>query len=107
MQAAYSRVAPGADTHGGCIVSSHARARFRVNQDSRWRAAQWSRLLVSLVIVALFAFAAWKLGFFRRNAPQRVVAEAERIAGHRWLATMFVLVYATLSAFALPVTVLA
>ena len=81
--------------------------RFRVNQDSRWRAAQWSRLLVSLVIFALFALAAWKLGFFRRNAPQRVVAEAERIAGHRWLATIFVLVYTTLSAFALPVTLLA
>ena len=75
--------------------------------ESRWRAAQWSGLLVSLVIFALFALAAWKLGFFGRNAPEKVVAEAERIAGRRWLAPIFVLVYATLCAFALPVTVLA
>ena len=78
-----------------------------MTDDRRGRSREWARLLLSLMALALFALAAWKLGFFERNAPQKVVAEAERIASQRWLAPIFVLVYAILAAFALPVTVLA
>src|SRR5438477_850464 len=78
-----------------------------MTRNDPWRATQWVRLLLTIVVLAAFAFAAWKLGFFTRNAPQKVVAEVERIAGRRWLAPIFGLVYATLAAFALPVTLLA
>ena len=60
-----------------------------------------------LVVLALFGLAAWKLGFFHHAAPQKVEAAAERVGGREWLAPTFILVYATLGAFALPVTVLA
>jgi uncharacterized membrane protein YdjX (TVP38/TMEM64 family) len=70
------------------------------------RAGDWVRLTVPFVVVALFAFAAWKLGLFS-SGEQKVVAAAERIGGREWLAPIFMLVYAALSALAIPETVLA
>ena len=54
-----------------------------------------------------FAFVAWKLGFFHRNGPQKVVAAAEKVGGRQWLAPIFIVIYATMAAFAIPATMLA
>ncbi|MFL5620648.1 MAG: TVP38/TMEM64 family protein [Gemmatimonadaceae bacterium] len=72
----------------------------------RERHTDWLRLLAPLVVLALFALAAWKLGFFRSRGADQVVAEAERVAGRQWLAPIFIVVYAALTAIALPMTML-
>lgn len=61
------------------------------------------RLLVTLLILALFFLGAWKLGLFQQNESNKVFAEAERVGGPRWLAPIFILVYAGLSTVAIPV----
>jgi len=72
----------------------------------RHRVRDWARLLVPLLMIALFAVAAWKLGFFKSAGSQRIVAEAERIGGRDWLAAAFVVIYAALGVVALPMTML-
>ncbi|MFL5620643.1 MAG: TVP38/TMEM64 family protein [Gemmatimonadaceae bacterium] len=72
----------------------------------RERHTDWLRLLAPLVVLVLFALAAWKLGFFRARGSQQVVAKAEHVAGRQWLAPIFVLVYFLLTTLALPMTML-
>ena len=72
----------------------------------RERHTDWFRLLAPLFVLAVFALVAWKLGFFRARASQQVLAEAERMAGRRWLAPIFIVAYAALTAAALPMTML-
>jgi uncharacterized membrane protein YdjX (TVP38/TMEM64 family) len=56
--------------------------------------------------MALLAVSAWKLGFFAPRGSHRIVAEAERVGGRRWLAATFIIVYALLGTLALPMTTL-
>jgi uncharacterized membrane protein YdjX (TVP38/TMEM64 family) len=63
----------------------------------------WIRLLLMLLFLVLFFFGAWKLGFFQQNESNKVFAEAERVGGPRWLAPIFIVVYAALATFAIPV----
>jgi uncharacterized membrane protein YdjX (TVP38/TMEM64 family) len=72
----------------------------------RERHTDWFRLLAPVFVLAVFALVAWKLGFFRARASQQVLTEAERIAGPRWLAPLFIVAYAALTAAALPMTML-
>jgi uncharacterized membrane protein YdjX (TVP38/TMEM64 family) len=65
------------------------------------------RLLGSLLVLAVFGFAAWKLGLFEPEAAEKVSAEAGRAAGIHWILPVYIAVYAIVAAFALPVGPLA
>ena len=62
------------------------------------------RLVAPLVVYAVLAFVAWKLGYFHE---QRVEEAAQSSRGSWWVGSMFVLIYAAVGAVALPVSPLA
>jgi uncharacterized membrane protein YdjX (TVP38/TMEM64 family) len=74
-----------------------------VSERTEWNSGDWARVLITLVILLLFFFGSWKLGFFQQGESDRVFAAAERVGGPNWLAPIFILVYAGLSTFAIPV----
>ncbi|HJP85507.1 MAG TPA: VTT domain-containing protein [Gemmatimonadaceae bacterium] len=62
------------------------------------------RLIAPFVIYAILAFAAWKLGYFRE---QKVEAAARTSTSSAVVGAVFVIIYGSVSAVALPVTLLA
>jgi len=62
------------------------------------------RLVAPLVLYAILAFVAWKLGFFR---VQKVEAAANSAASSPWIGAVFALLYAAVATVALPVGPLA
>jgi phospholipase D1/2 len=63
-----------------------------------------ARLIAPIVIYAVLAVIAWKLGYFR---SQKVTAEAESASGNPWIGVVFAAIYATIASLALPVGPLA
>jgi uncharacterized membrane protein YdjX (TVP38/TMEM64 family) len=61
------------------------------------------RLVAPVVIYAILAFVAWKLGYFR----EQTVEEAARSTGSVWVGGAFALIYGAVGALALPLTPLA
>jgi uncharacterized membrane protein YdjX (TVP38/TMEM64 family) len=72
----------------------------------RSRLADLLRLLVSVVVLAIFAFVAWKIGLFE-PAGAKKVSTLTGHAGGVWLAITFIVIYATIAALSLPVHPLA
>lgn len=62
------------------------------------------RLVAPFVLYAVFAFVAWKLGYFHE---QKVIQQSRTSSGSPFVATAFVLIYGAIAALALPVTPLA
>jgi len=73
----------------------------------RWRLADLLRLLVSILVLGVFALVAWKLGLFKPEAAEKVSAAGGRVGGIHWIVPTFIVVYAAIPAFALPVGPLA
>ena len=72
----------------------------------RSRLADLLRLLVSVVVLGIFALVAWKIGLFKPSGANKV----STVAGHPggvWLPITFIIVYASIAALALPVHPLA
>jgi uncharacterized membrane protein YdjX (TVP38/TMEM64 family) len=62
------------------------------------------RLIAPLVVYAVLALVAWKLGYFR---AQTVTASAAGAGSNPWIGAVFVLIYAAIATLALPVGPLA
>jgi uncharacterized membrane protein YdjX (TVP38/TMEM64 family) len=62
------------------------------------------RLVAPVVVYAILALVAWKLGYFR---TQKVTAAAGNATGSLWIGAAFVFVYGAVAALALPVGPLA
>jgi uncharacterized membrane protein YdjX (TVP38/TMEM64 family) len=62
------------------------------------------RLIAPLVIYAVLAFVAWRLGYFQE---QKVAQEAKASGPGPFVDAVFVMIYAAVGALGLPVTVLA
>lgn len=62
------------------------------------------RLIAPVVVYAILAFVAWKLGYFHE---QRVAAAAQTSIGSPLVGAAFVIIYGVVAALALPVTPLA
>src|SRR6266542_389166 len=71
-----------------------------------FRSTDWLRLIVPVVVLALFGLAAWKLGLFDANGAKQVES-ATGTAGTVWFQPVFVLVFAALAALAMPLAPLA
>src|SRR5438105_397021 len=50
---------------------------------------------------------AWKLGLFQSTGSTKVLAAAKSVGGPQWLPPIFIVIYSTLGALALPVMPLA
>jgi len=72
--------------------------------DKRLSTGDKIRLVAPLVVYAVLAFVAWKLGYFRE---QTVADAAQSSRGSWWVGTIFVLIYGAVGALALPVGPLA
>jgi len=72
----------------------------------RSQLADLFRLLVSVVLLGIFAFAAWKFGLFEPSGATK----ASMLTGHAggaWFLVTFIVIYATIAALSLPVSPLA
>ena len=73
----------------------------------RPRLAALIRLLVSVLVLGVFAFIAWKLGLLRPTGAGNVSRLTGYAGGTPWLAVTFIIVYAMIAALALPIAPLA
>jgi uncharacterized membrane protein YdjX (TVP38/TMEM64 family) len=71
---------------------------------SRLSAGDKVRLIAPVVLYAILAIVAWKLGYFHE---QKIAAAAESSRGTLWVGGTFVLIYGAIAALALPVGPLA
>lgn len=71
------------------------------------RASDWARLIVPVLLIAAFVIVAWRAGYFNLKNPQKLNDAADKAQGIPWLGPVFALVYATVAAFAAPVSPLA
>jgi uncharacterized membrane protein YdjX (TVP38/TMEM64 family) len=71
------------------------------------RLADVIRLVVSALVLGVFAFIAWKLGLLRATGAGKVSRLAGNAGGTALLAVTFIVVYAVIAALALPVFPLA
>src|SRR5438132_810349 len=78
-----------------------------MNAESTRSQSDWLRLIVPIIVFGLFLLGAWKLGLFKSSASSKVFAKAESVGGPRWLAPIYILVFAGLSTLAIPVMPLA
>jgi uncharacterized membrane protein YdjX (TVP38/TMEM64 family) len=77
-----------------------------VSKPMRSRLTDLFRLLVSVVVLGIFAFAAWKIGLFEPSGAKKVSMLTGH-AGGTWLVVTFIVVYASIAALSLPVHPLA
>lgn len=68
------------------------------------RAIAIARLLAFAGVLALAALAAWKAGLFNFRDPHRLTEAVRQVRGVRFVAVLFVGVYAVVTAFGLPAT---
>lgn len=71
------------------------------------RASDWARFIVPVVLIAAFIVVAWRAGYFNLKNPQKLNEAADRAQDIPWLGPVFALAYATVAAFAAPVSPLA
>lgn len=67
----------------------------------------WVRLVIPVLLVAGFIFAAWKLGYFDLESPQKLQRAARKARSDPWLAPAFVAAYVVVATFAAPISPLA
>jgi len=71
------------------------------------RPTDWVRVGLPILALAVFVVLAWRHGYFDLKNPQRLEGAAQRAQDVPLLGPIFVAVYATLAAFAAPVSPLA
>lgn len=91
------------------VSSGSAPPESNQSQESkqRLRPSDWVRIALPVVFVIGFIVVAWRLGYFKLRHPQHIGAAADRVRDVPWLGPIFVAVYATMGAFAAPVSPLA
>lgn len=70
------------------------------------RSGDWLRLLAPLLVYAALFYVAWELGYFDRQ-DRAAALDRARAHGAHWFEIIFLLVYAGLATFALPLSPLA
>ncbi len=73
----------------------------------RSRLADLLRLLISIIVLGVFAFIAWKVGLFEPAGARKASLLTGHPIGAPWLVVTFIIVYATIAALPLPVSPLA
>jgi uncharacterized membrane protein YdjX (TVP38/TMEM64 family) len=71
------------------------------------RASDWARIIVPVLLIAAFLVVAWRAGYFNLKNPQKLDKAADKAQDMPWLGPVFALAYATVAAFAAPVSPLA
>ncbi len=94
--------APNASKTNGERQRSH-----EAEPHERARPADWLRVALPLIALAIFIVVAWRHGYFDLENPEKLGAAAARVQDIPWLGPIFVAVYAGLAMFAAPVSPLA
>jgi uncharacterized membrane protein YdjX (TVP38/TMEM64 family) len=94
--------APNASKTNGEKQRSH-----EAEPHERARPADWLRVALPLIALAIFIVVAWRHGYFDLENPEKLGAAAARVQDIPWLGPIFVAVYAGLAMFAAPVSPLA
>ncbi|HVX38236.1 MAG TPA: VTT domain-containing protein [Gemmatimonadaceae bacterium] len=81
-----------------------SRQRARIEKP---RPSDWLRLIIPAVVLAGVVAAAWRMGYFSLENPQRLSRTASRVAGTPWLGPIFVAVYTVFAAMAVPIAPMA
>jgi len=71
------------------------------------RSSDWLRLALPILLIAALIITAWRLGYFNLKNPQHLTKAADKAHDVPWLGPIFVAAYASIAAFAAPVSPLA